>query len=120
MSKKKTITDKSIKSSQGVKKISNTPNLQTKWFWISAILLTFISFYPSLHCKFTSWDDPLYVTESNLIKNLSFDNIIKISSPDQSVASNYHPLTILSFAIDYHFCKLNPFHYHFKIYFFIY
>jgi len=82
--------------------------------WIGLIvILTFIAFYPSLNCAFTKWDDHLYVTESNLIKSLSFDNIKKMLSPESIVALNYHPLTMLSLAIDYQFAKLNPQWYHF-------
>jgi tetratricopeptide (TPR) repeat protein len=81
--------------------------------WMAAILLlTFISFYPVINCGFTSWDDPLYVTSSNLIKSHSFDNIAKIFSTQSDVAANYHPLTILSLAFDYHITKLDPGFYH--------
>ena len=114
MAKKKTFVEKSKKLSPiGIKNISGKTKWRSEWLWIVAILiLTFISFYPSIKCRFISWDDPLYITESNLIKNLSFENIKNIFSTSQAVALNYHPLTVLSFGIDYHFSKLNPFHYH--------
>jgi tetratricopeptide (TPR) repeat protein len=90
------------------------PKKQSNVLWIALILiLTIIVFFPALKCSFTSWDDPLYVTESTLIKSLSIDNIIKIFSTKEAVAANYHPLTIISLAIDYHFSKLNPATYHF-------
>ena len=76
------------------------------------LLLIIIAYYPSLQCGFTNWDDQLYVTDSGLIKSLSFENIKKIFSTESIVALNYHPLTILSLAIDYHFAKLNPERYH--------
>src|SRR5205085_6456681 len=63
-------------------------------------------------CNFTAWDDHLYVTESELIKNLPFENIKRIFSSEGVVSLNYHPLTIISLAIDYHFSKLDPFQYH--------
>ena len=96
-----------------IKKNQVKKNRQKRWLWVSAILLlTLISFYPSIKCDFTSWDDPLYVTENNLIKNLYFENIKNIFSTGHAVALNYHPLTVLSFAIDFHFSGLNPLHYH--------
>lgn len=105
---------KSKKTSFNNNKIISKNKTQSDWFWIISILiLTFISFYPSLKCNFTSWDDPLYITENDLIKNLTFENIKNIFSTKQSVALNYHPFTVLSFALEYHFSKLNPLHYHF-------
>ncbi len=88
-------------------------NLINNWYWIGAILLlTIVAFYPSLTCKFVHWDDQAYVSESELIKSLSFENIKRIFSFKSVVALNYHPITILSLAIDYKFAKVNPFYYH--------
>ena len=113
MARKKSFSDKSGKLPVRKNNVPVSSGLQIKWIWISIILLlTFISYYPALKCQFTSWDDPLYILENYLVKNLSFENIKKIFSFDNAVALNYHPVTILSFAIDYHFSKLNPFQYH--------
>lgn len=75
---------------------------------IPIVLISFFCYAPALKNKFTNWDDPIYVTENNLIKNLSIDSIKKIFHPQTHVVSNYHPLTILSLAVNYHFSKLNP------------
>lgn len=86
----------------------------SKFIWIGAILLlTLIAFYPSINCAFINWDDQFYVTDSKLIQSLSFENIKKIFSTESVVALNYHPITILSLAIDYHFANLDPWQYHF-------
>jgi Flp pilus assembly protein TadD len=107
------ISSTNIKHSKNLKNIQQDSKKQNGWKWmIGILLLTFISFYPAIKCGFTSWDDPLYVTSSNLIKSLSFDNIAKIFSIKSDVASNYHPLTIISLAIDYHISKLDPAFYH--------
>jgi len=115
MSKKRTQGE--IIKSKSVRTDKNTlpkNKWQNSWMWIAAILLlTLITLFPVLQCGFTSWDDPLYVTESSLIRSLSFDNIVRIFSIKEDVAANYHPITILSLAIDYHFSKLNPGTYHF-------
>ncbi len=115
MSTKKTPAEiKKNKSARTDKHVQSKKNWRSGWMWISSILLfTFIVYYPVLKCGFTSWDDPLYVTENPLIRNFSFENILRIFSFRESVAANYHPLTILSLAIDYHFAKLNPATYHF-------
>jgi len=87
--------------SQSSKKIKFSK--KTNWKIIISIfiiaLITFISFYPSLNNDFTNWDDPVYVTENSLITNLDYDNIKQLFS--KPVSLNYHPLTIVSLAIDY-------------------
>ncbi|HEY4800841.1 MAG TPA: tetratricopeptide repeat protein [Bacteroidia bacterium] len=84
---------------------------QVQWIVFAALsVLVFITFYPSLKCGFTNWDDGTYVTENPMIWKLDGPAIKEIfTSP---VSLNYHPLTMLSLAIDYTFDKLNPYHYH--------
>ena len=86
-------------------------NLKSKPFlFLSGILLlTFICFSPSLKNNFTNWDDPTYLTENRMLTDIS-KNFKEICTSD--VSCNYHPLTILSLAVDYHFSALKPFRYH--------
>lgn len=58
---------------------------------------------------FTNWDDPVYVTSNELIKDLSFNGIKAIFTTP--VSSLYHPLTIFSLALNYGASGLNPFSY---------
>jgi Flp pilus assembly protein TadD len=51
--------------------------------------------------EFTNWDDTGYVTEQPLVRSLDKANIAKMFDTDTRVAANYHPLTMLSLAIDY-------------------
>ena len=80
---------------------------------IGVLLLTFIVFSPSLKNGFTNRDDDQYVTSNKLITSLSKDNIIEIFKTENSVALNYHPLTILSLALDYKLSGYDPKTYHF-------
>jgi tetratricopeptide (TPR) repeat protein len=59
-----------------------------------------------------TWDDQAYVTNNTLIKNLDGTSIIKIFKEDRGLYANYHPLTTLSLAVNYHFSKDKPFGYH--------
>ena len=72
--------------------------------------ITCVSFLPSLRNGFiVEWDD-LFAVNNRLIKVLSWENVGKIfTSPQQDL---YKPLVFLSFALEYHFFKLNPFFYH--------
>ena len=74
------------------------------------IALTFVSFIPCLRNDFVHFDDPQYVLDNPLVKAVSFDNLKKIFS--SSTWGNYQPLVTLSFAVEYHFFRLNPFFYH--------
>ena len=57
------------------------------------------------------WDDIPYIRENRLVKDISWEGIKAIfSTPSMG---NYHPLTILSFAIEYSFVQLEPWLYHF-------
>lgn len=77
----------------------------------AVLIITFLSFYPCLCNGFTLWDDDRFVTENNLIRDLSFQGIARIFSEVQYF--NYNPLTLLSYAAEYHFVGLgDPFIFH--------
>jgi tetratricopeptide (TPR) repeat protein len=77
--------------------------------WLMGILIiTFIAFSPVLKNGFTNWDDNVYIGENPLITSISGKNIKNIFSTDNPVALNYHPISILSFAIDYKLSGYNP------------
>ncbi len=73
------------------------------------LVLTSIALSPLLKNGYTNWDDLIYVTKNPLLKNTSWDGIKAIFSTP--VSSNYHPITILSLAINYQMSGLNPFSY---------
>ncbi|MDO8446222.1 MAG: tetratricopeptide repeat protein [Deltaproteobacteria bacterium] len=76
----------------------------------SVALITFIIYLPTLNNGFVNWDDPTYIYENPHIRllNLSF-----IKWAFSSVYfSNWHPLTVISYALDYAVWGLNPFGYH--------
>jgi tetratricopeptide (TPR) repeat protein len=73
-------------------------------------LVTVAAFWPAMHLGFTDWDDPFYATDQPLIRDLSPAGITTIFST--FVEGNYHPLTMASLAVDYHFWKLDPRGYH--------
>ena len=73
-------------------------------------VVTFISFYPALKNNFTNWDDDKYVTENKVIRSISPKNIASVFT--SFFAGHFQPVTILSFLLEYHLFKLNPFGYH--------
>ncbi|HSF89120.1 MAG TPA: tetratricopeptide repeat protein [Saprospiraceae bacterium] len=93
------------------KKASSPISQPSAWIWLASVLaITFVLFLPALQNGFTNWDDVLYVTSNPLLKSLDADGLKAIFTTP--VVSNYHPLTILSLAINYQFAELSPMSYH--------
>ncbi|MCC7222675.1 MAG: tetratricopeptide repeat protein [Chitinophagales bacterium] len=78
------------------------------------LALTALAFARALGNDFINWDDPDYVYESEFITSLSAESLRRMFT--ESIVSNYHPLSILSLAIDYTFSGLKPFGYHLSNY----
>jgi len=75
------------------------------------VMLTFLLYLGSLPKEFTNWDDGEYITGNPIIRSLSANNLERIVT--EPYFANYAPLTLISYAIDYHFWGLNPTAYHF-------
>ncbi len=83
-----------------------------------AILLLFLIaaslgvFSQANQCKFLNYDDNEYVTENTRIQSgLSWSNVVWAFTTIRVV--NWHPLTLLSYMLDYQLFRLNPAGYHF-------
>ncbi len=70
------------------------------------LLLTFLAYLPALNNGFV-WDDVAYIKNNSLIR--AFDLKAIFSS---YVMGNYHPLTILVHAIEFHLFGMSPAGYH--------
>jgi len=73
------------------------------------IALILVIYWPVQSYDFINYDDNIYITGNDLIKNFSFQvfsDIIKSYSNDGL------PLTLISFTIDYKLFGLNPVPYH--------
>jgi len=113
MSTKKQEKAKKNNTAKKVVKSTNKSGTTYMLLWLSGILLiTYLAFSPSLKNGFTNWDDNEYVATNNLVKSLSGDNIKKIFDTNNFISFNYHPITILSLAIDYKLSGFDPKTYH--------
>lgn len=88
-------------------------NLLQPVHWILlglTVVLTYLCFTPALtnSKEFTNWDDPVYVTQQELIKKWDAENIKQMFSTKTDVSLNYHPLTMLTLAWNYKQNKLEP------------
>jgi tetratricopeptide (TPR) repeat protein len=73
-------------------------------------LVCLLCYLPALKCGFVHIDDPVYVLNNPLIRQLSVDTIV--SALTQSHVGWWMPLTWISLALDYHFWGENPYGYH--------
>ena len=64
------------------------------------MLLTSICLWPSVENGWTNWDDPIYVLQNPLVRSLDAENLAAIFTTKE-VAANYHPITVLSLALDF-------------------
>ncbi len=72
------------------------------------VLISFIAYLPALHNGFQlAWDDTYYIRDNPLIYSFNLKEIFS-----RYVMGNYHPLTILTLATEYHFFGLNETGYH--------
>src|SRR6185436_7965524 len=80
-----------------------------QWHLPLILILTFIIYIPALNAGFVNWDDPDYVGANNtLIRDLSLLPEL-ITTP---VQGNYHPLTMISLAINFAISKDAAWSYH--------
>ena len=76
------------------------------------LLLVFLTFVPALNNKFTNWDDNTHIVLNEITQSNDPAVLKKIFT--DTVLETYIPLTMLTFTIEYHLFKLNPFFFHFN------
>jgi len=72
--------------------------------------ITWLFLKSCLDNQLTNWDDPGYIINNPLIKDISQEGLKNIFT--KPIMGNYHPLTILSYALEYKYVRLQPFQYH--------
>ena len=83
-------------------------NYNYMWPLLAVVIVTILVFIPALDGDFVNWDDETYIEENRTIQAFSLDNLREMFDPDRSLIGNYHPLTELSFAINFAIFKLDP------------
>lgn len=104
---KKNTQEKSAVSPVGeVTKVSTIPT----WAPLAVILFTALLYIPALQNGFTDFDDNFYVTRNPLLADFSLHGVKVIFT--SFYYSNYHPLTIFTYLLEYKWFGLNPMPYH--------
>ena len=69
---------------------------------LALVLFTLITYFPAFQNQITNWDDDQYITTNPILKELSAANIGSMFAGEQKYyMGNYHPLSMLSLAVDY-------------------
>ncbi len=83
----------------------------SKWLHLALLaVVTVLAYSNVFNAGFISWDDAEYVLQNPDVQSLSAENMSKWFS--SFYIGNYHPLTMLSYAIDFMIGKQEPFIYH--------
>ena len=82
-------------------------------FFVAIIVsfITFLLYVPSLQNGFVNWDDDLYVYDNPGIRKLDLQFLFQAFS-EFHASGNWHPLTLISHAMDYAVWGLNPLGHH--------
>ncbi|MEI6816364.1 MAG: tetratricopeptide repeat protein [Bacteroidota bacterium] len=77
---------------------------------LAIVAITFLAYIPSLKNNFTNWDEKEYVLDNQILKQPIGDCIKYFFTNFYN--GNYHPLTMIVYAFEYHHAQLNPVFYH--------
>jgi len=77
------------------------------WVALLAIMAATVAlFLPSLPYEFLNWDDHVYIHGNPWLLNLTWENVVGVFR--FPYFSNYHPLTMLSYMVDFQFFGYEP------------
>ncbi|HKC36579.1 MAG TPA: tetratricopeptide repeat protein [Chitinophagaceae bacterium] len=89
-------------------KTSPLSRQQSNLALVLILLFTFVAYIPALKAGFVNWDDPDYISNNPMIKNISNLEMI-FTTPIQG---NYHPLTVISLILNYYISGFDAWSYH--------
>lgn len=93
-------------SKKRVEKKENPGTLKNYGFLLAILVVTFIAYLPALDNGFL-WDDDDYIKNNLLIRTIDLKEIFSTF-----LMGNYHPLTVLGYAIQYKFFGTSAVGYH--------
>jgi len=99
-----------IKKSQQQLAATELTQQTYKWLSMAILAVTALIYSRALQNGITSMDDDYYILKNPYLKDFSAHGIKAIFTSFYS--SNYHPLTTLTFWLEYHFFGTSPLPYH--------
>ncbi|MCU0391419.1 MAG: tetratricopeptide repeat protein [Thermoflexibacter sp.] len=77
---------------------------------LGLVIIVFAVMSPALNNEFVNWDDEVYITKNEVIKQVPFSNLEDIFT--KKINGFSVPFTLLSFQIEHYLFGLNPLPYH--------
>jgi tetratricopeptide (TPR) repeat protein len=93
------------------KQVKQTPFQNVLHWQLFILFATLTLYFSSFSFEFVNWDDPIYIYNNPFIHSLSANNISNIFRSFYN--GNYHPLTMVTYAIENAIAGQTPFIYHF-------
>jgi hypothetical protein len=88
--------------------MNQPPGLKIKWLIVLVVAGAAVAvFLPAFHLGYVGYDDHYYILTNTPIHHLTWDTVKWAFKPHYT-ASNYHPLTWLSLALDIHLFGYEP------------
>lgn len=103
--KHKQVKKSNLSQTATERKNKKPDNIKLQWI-LALVAITAMCFSPMFRNGFTNWDDEFYVINNQLLRGPDWVGIF--STP---VVSNYHPLTIISLAINFVISGIDPLSY---------
>ena len=79
---------------------------------LAVALLVVLLYLPALGNGFVGWDDDIYVTNNPQIRSLAPSSLVRAFAHVHAASGNWHPLTVVSHAVDYAIWGLHPLGHH--------
>ena len=99
---------KKIEKHRHLKKPTQTISSASRWHLPFILVLTAIIYLPTLNAGFVNWDDPDYIYDNYVIKDLShLTDFFTVP-----IQGNYHPITQISLALNYAVSGYEAWSYH--------
>ncbi|TMQ66329.1 MAG: tetratricopeptide repeat protein [Candidatus Eisenbacteria bacterium] len=100
-----------VKPAPGARSVAGVPLPLQALAYLAVFAAAVAVYLPTLrHGFLINWDDPTYVVNNPLIRGWSRENLIEIFT--KPYFSNFLPLHLVSYMVDYSLWGLNPFGYH--------
>lgn len=100
--KQKRVKNTNLSQAPAERKNKKPGNKTLQWI-LALVVITAICFLPMFRNSFTNWDDEFYVINNQLLRGPDWTGIFT-----KPVVSNYHPLTIISLAINFAISGTDP------------
>ena len=75
-------------------------------------ILVVLLYLPALHNGFVNWDDDIYVYNNPQIRSIALSSLLRAFTRIHASSGNWHPLTMVSHAVDYAIWGLRPWGHH--------